>query len=66
MDYHPPSIYFPRVVHKALMTDPTETENQETLVAFAGTRLRIAEEPNGRMNSLRGVLTAGGPSVGLG
>jgi glycine dehydrogenase subunit 2 len=46
MDYgfHPPTNYFPLIVHEALMIEPTETENKETLDAFAEALLRIAEE----------------------
>ena len=32
---HPPTMYFPLVVHEALMIEPTETESKETLDAFA-------------------------------
>jgi glycine dehydrogenase subunit 2 len=28
---HPPTIYFPLIVHEALMVEPTETESKETL-----------------------------------
>ncbi|RME20486.1 MAG: glycine dehydrogenase subunit 2, partial [Deltaproteobacteria bacterium] len=37
LDYgmHPPTIYFPLVVHGALMMEPTETESPETLDEFA-------------------------------
>ncbi len=33
IDYgmHPPTMYFPLIVHEALMLEPTETESQETL-----------------------------------
>ena len=33
LDYeiHPPTMYFPLIVHEALMFEPTETESQETL-----------------------------------
>lgn len=33
MDYgmHPPTMYFPLIVHEALMVEPTETESKETL-----------------------------------
>ena len=33
LDYgiHPPTIYFPLIVHEALMIEPTETETKETL-----------------------------------
>jgi glycine dehydrogenase subunit 2 len=30
---HPPTIYFPLIVHEALMVEPTETESRETLDA---------------------------------
>ena len=28
---HPPTMYFPLIVHEALMVEPTETESNETL-----------------------------------
>ena len=28
---HPPTMYFPMIVHEALMLEPTETESKETL-----------------------------------
>ncbi|GIX44459.1 MAG: putative glycine dehydrogenase (decarboxylating) subunit 2 [Candidatus Sumerlaea sp.] len=40
--FHPPTTYFPLIVPEALMVEPTETENQETLVAFAQAMLEIA------------------------
>ncbi len=42
--YHPPTNYFPLIVHEALMIEPTETESIETLDAFAEALERIAEE----------------------
>jgi glycine dehydrogenase subunit 2 len=46
MDYnfHPPTNYFPLIVHEALMIEPTETESKETLDAFADAMIKIAEE----------------------
>jgi len=46
MDYgfHPPTNYFPLIVHEALMIEPTETESKDTLDAFAEALLRIGEE----------------------
>lgn len=46
MDYkfHPPTNYFPLIVHEALMIEPTETESIQTLDAFADAMLKIAEE----------------------
>ncbi|MEG2459218.1 MAG: aminomethyl-transferring glycine dehydrogenase subunit GcvPB [Raoultibacter sp.] len=34
-DMHPPTMYFPLIVHEALMVEPTETESRETLDAAA-------------------------------
>ena len=42
--YHPPTIYFPLIVHEALMTEPTESESKETLDEFADILIKIAEE----------------------
>lgn len=46
MDYkfHPPTNYFPLIVHEALMIEPTETESMQTLDAFADAMLKIAQE----------------------
>ena len=46
MDYnfHPPTNYFPLIVHEALMIEPTETESKQTLDEFAQALLDIAEE----------------------
>ena len=46
MDYnfHPPTNYFPLIVREALMIEPTETENKDTLDAFADAMIQIAEE----------------------
>jgi glycine dehydrogenase subunit 2 len=46
MDYkfHPPTNYFPLIVHEALMIEPTETESMQTLDAFADALIKIADE----------------------
>jgi glycine dehydrogenase subunit 2 len=46
MDYrfHPPTNYFPLIVHEALMIEPTETESLQTMDAFADALIKIAEE----------------------
>jgi glycine dehydrogenase subunit 2 len=41
---HPPTIYFPLIVHEALMIEPTETESKETLDEAAAAFLSIYEE----------------------
>ncbi len=42
--FHPPTIYFPLIVHEALMIEPTETEGKETLDRFAEALTKIARE----------------------
>ena len=42
--YHPPTIYFPLVVHGALMIEPTETESKQVLDEFCDALLVIAGE----------------------
>jgi glycine dehydrogenase subunit 2 len=42
--FHPPTNYFPLIVHEALMIEPTETESKETLDTFVDAMLSIAEE----------------------
>lgn len=41
---HPPTVYFPLIVHEAIMIEPTETENKETLDEFVEVMLKIAKE----------------------
>ena len=42
--FHPPTVYFPLIVHEALMIEPTETESKEMLDRFAEALLNIVEE----------------------
>jgi glycine dehydrogenase subunit 2 len=46
MDYgfHPPTIYFPLVVHGALMIEPTETESKEDIDTFVEVLKTVAQE----------------------
>ncbi len=41
---HPPTMYFPIIVHEALMFEPTETETKETLDEAAETLLALYDE----------------------
>ncbi len=41
---HAPTVYFPLIVHEALMIEPTETESKETLDAFAAAMESILGE----------------------
>jgi glycine dehydrogenase subunit 2 len=40
---HPPTMYFPMIVHEALMLEPTETESRETLDEAVNVLLQIRE-----------------------
>ena len=42
--YHAPTMYFPLIVHEALMIEPTESETKETLDAFIGAMRDIDRE----------------------
>jgi glycine dehydrogenase subunit 2 len=41
---HPPTVYFPLVVHEAMMIEPTETETKQTLDNFIAVMRQIADE----------------------
>ncbi|MBP8640714.1 MAG: aminomethyl-transferring glycine dehydrogenase subunit GcvPB [Oscillospiraceae bacterium] len=41
---HPPTMYFPLIVHEALMAEPTETEGKETLDEAADIFLAVYDE----------------------
>ena len=41
---HPPTIYFPLIVHEAMMIEPTETESKERLDEFVNVMYKIADE----------------------
>lgn len=40
---HPPTMYFPQIVHEALMFEPTETESKETLEQAANSIIDIID-----------------------
>ena len=42
--FHAPTVYFPLIVKDALMVEPTESENRETLEAFSDVMHEIARE----------------------
>ncbi len=52
--YHPPTNYFPLIVHEALMIEPTETENKATLDGFSEALIKIAEEARKQPELLHG------------
>lgn len=55
LDYgvHAPTIYFPLIVHEAMMIEPTETENKQTLDKFAEIVGKIVEEATNNPNSVK-------------
>ena len=55
MDYnlHPPTNYFPLIVHEALMVEPTETESKQTLDAFIEVMEKIADEAHNNPEILK-------------
>jgi glycine dehydrogenase subunit 2 len=42
--YHPMTMYFPLVVHGAMLIEPTESESKQTLDAFCDTMLALAAD----------------------
>ena len=51
---HPPTMYFPLIVHEALMVEPTETEGRETLDEFVSMMERILDEAHTEGEKLHG------------
>ncbi len=49
---HPPTMYFPLIVHEALMFEPTETETRETLDEAAAVLRRIYDKATAEPDSL--------------
>jgi len=41
---HPPTVYFPLIVHEAIMIEPTETESKKRLDDFVEVMLKISED----------------------
>jgi glycine dehydrogenase subunit 2 len=51
--FHPPTIYFPLVVHGAIMIEPPETESKEDLDLFIDTIKAIVKETRENPGLLR-------------
>ena len=51
--FHPPTIYFPLVIHGAMMIEPTESESKAELDAFVEAMLDIAKEAKANPESIR-------------
>jgi glycine dehydrogenase subunit 2 len=52
--FHPPTVYFPLIVKEAMMIEPTESESQETLDAFAEAMRQIAKTAKENPDFLHG------------
>lgn len=51
-NFHPPTVYFPLIVHECLMVEPTETETLERIDAFCDAMIKIAKEAESDPESL--------------
>ncbi|HWH22844.1 MAG TPA: aminomethyl-transferring glycine dehydrogenase subunit GcvPB [Allosphingosinicella sp.] len=51
--YHPMTMYFPLVVHGAMLIEPTETESKATLDQFIGALRSVAEQAKAGDQSLK-------------
>ena len=51
--FHPPTVYFPLIVHGALMVEPTESEGLEELDRFVDVMKAIAEEARANPDLLK-------------
>lgn len=52
--YHPPTIYFPLIVHEAMMIEPTECESLSTLDEFIHVMRTIAKEAEDTPDLVKG------------
>ncbi len=52
--FHPPTIYFPLIVHGAIMIEPTESESLEGLDRFVEAMLAVAREARDDPERVRG------------
>ncbi len=51
--YHPMTVYFPLVVHGAMLVEPTETESKAALDQFIGALRSVAERAKARDSTLK-------------
>ncbi len=52
--FHSPTIYFPLIVHGAIMIEPTETEGKEILDSFIDTMIKIKKEAETQPDLVKG------------
>lgn len=55
---HPPTMYFPLIVHEALMLEPTETESRQTLDEAAAAFAQIYEDIQAQPEALHAAPTS--------
>ncbi|HEY3448945.1 MAG TPA: aminomethyl-transferring glycine dehydrogenase subunit GcvPB [Myxococcales bacterium] len=55
--FHPPTIYFPLIVHGSLMIEPTETESRESIEGFVAAMKSIAAEAKENPDALKAAPT---------
>jgi len=55
--YHPMTVYFPLVVHGAMLIEPTESETKEALDEFCDVMIQIAEEVKSKPQVFAGAPT---------
>ena len=51
--FHAPTIYFPLIVHGAMVIEPTETESKETMDSFIDAMIKIKEDAKENPELLR-------------
>jgi glycine dehydrogenase subunit 2 len=51
--YHPMTVYFPLVVHGAMLVEPTETESKAALDQFIGALRSVAERAKAGYSELK-------------
>ena len=51
---HPPTVYFPLIVHEAMMIEPTESETKERLDEFVNVMIKICNEAKSDSGNLAG------------
>jgi glycine dehydrogenase subunit 2 len=56
--YHPPTIYFPLIVHGALMIEPTETESKASVEDFCAAMKSIAKEAQEAPDAVKAAPTS--------
>lgn len=55
---HPMTVYFPLIVHGAMLIEPTETESKDSIDTFCDAMLKIAEEiERGELSALEAAPT---------